>query len=91
MRCPRCENVTLDEIDRSGVTVDRCGQCRGIWLDRGELEKLLARETAEHGESRPQQRDPSYARSRDYDREPPSSDRHQRGHRRKSFWHEIFD
>lgn len=44
MKCPRCESVVLDEADRSGITVDRCPSCRGIWLDRGELEKLMARE-----------------------------------------------
>jgi len=43
MRCPRCETTTLDEKDREGVVVDVCAQCRGMWLDRGELEKLIAR------------------------------------------------
>ncbi len=42
MMCPRCTTTTLDELDRSGIQIDRCGACRGIWLDRGELEKLLA-------------------------------------------------
>ena len=53
MHCPRCENVTLDEMDRAGVTVDRCPECRGVWLDRGELEKILAREARESEEFRP--------------------------------------
>ncbi len=43
MFCPRCENVILDERDRSGVVIDACPSCRGIWLDRGELERLIAR------------------------------------------------
>jgi Zn-finger nucleic acid-binding protein len=42
MRCPRCEGA-LDEREREGVTIDVCRGCRGVWLDRGELEKLLAR------------------------------------------------
>ena len=42
MNCPRCTKDTLDEHERDGVTIDRCRTCRGIWLDRGELEKLLA-------------------------------------------------
>ncbi len=42
MKCPRCEGAVLDERDRSGLTVDVCTSCRGVWLDRGELEKLLA-------------------------------------------------
>jgi Zn-finger nucleic acid-binding protein len=43
MKCPRCETTSLDERDRDGITVDACAGCRGIWLDRGELEKLIAR------------------------------------------------
>lgn len=46
MTCPRCESP-LEERDRDGVTIDVCRQCRGLWLDRGELEKLIARTTAE--------------------------------------------
>ncbi len=46
MKCPRCEAV-LEEKDRDGITIDVCQQCRGIWLDRGELERLIARATAE--------------------------------------------
>ncbi len=47
MKCPRCETPMLDEKDRDGIVVDACAQCRGIWLDRGELEKLIARATRE--------------------------------------------
>lgn len=43
MFCPRCEGEVLEERVRDGVTVDICHGCRGIWLDRGELERLLAR------------------------------------------------
>jgi hypothetical protein len=37
----------LDEREREGVTIDVCQQCRGIWLDRGELERLIARAVEE--------------------------------------------
>ena len=47
MNCPRCERPTLEEKDRSGVTIDVCTQCKGVWLDRGELEKIVARAQAE--------------------------------------------
>ena len=43
MMCPRCEASLMKEMKRDGVTVDVCGECRGMWLDRGELEKLIAR------------------------------------------------
>lgn len=42
MLCPRCHDAFLDEIEREGVIVDVCRKCRGLWLDRGELEKLRA-------------------------------------------------
>lgn len=38
--CPNC-NVGMTQVHRSGVELDICPQCRGVWLDRGELEKLL--------------------------------------------------
>lgn len=41
MRCPRC-GMVLAERTRVGVAVDVCDRCRGVWLDRGELEKVLA-------------------------------------------------
>lgn len=38
--CPNC-NVSMQNVARSGVELDMCPQCRGVWLDRGELEKIL--------------------------------------------------
>jgi uncharacterized protein len=43
MQCPSCGGE-LVELDRSGVRIDACRQCRGVWLDRGELERILERE-----------------------------------------------
>ncbi len=43
MHCPRCDVEVLDERERDGVTIDICPKCRGVWLDRGELERLIAR------------------------------------------------
>ena len=43
MTCPRCQTVVLTERERDGVLVDVCGTCRGLWLDRGELEELPPR------------------------------------------------
>lgn len=47
MKCPRCETTPLEERQREGLTVDVCVGCRGIWLDRGELERLIARAVEE--------------------------------------------
>jgi Zn-finger nucleic acid-binding protein len=93
MKCPRCETTVLDERERNAVVVDVCPQCRGVWLDRGELEKMLAFAGRELAEERAR-----YG----YEREPPSSDRRgyppgdsRYGHRRKKSWLEnlgdIFD
>jgi Zn-finger nucleic acid-binding protein len=46
MKCPHCTDVTLVMTERQGVEIDYCPQCRGVWLDRGELDKLIARDTA---------------------------------------------
>ena len=43
MRCPSCD-ARLVEVDRSDVLVDACPECRGVWLERGELDKILVRE-----------------------------------------------
>jgi uncharacterized protein len=43
MLCPVC-NTELRPTDRQGVEIDVCPKCRGVWLDRGELEKLIERE-----------------------------------------------
>jgi uncharacterized protein len=42
MRCP-VDNETLVMADRNGVEIDYCPKCRGVWLDRGELDKILER------------------------------------------------
>ena len=39
--CPNCQ-VGMREVERRGVLIDVCPQCGGVWLDKGELEKLLA-------------------------------------------------
>ena len=42
MKCPACD-VTLVMADRQGIEIDYCPQCRGVWLDRGELDKIIER------------------------------------------------
>ncbi|PVX86176.1 zf-TFIIB domain-containing protein [Paraburkholderia unamae] len=43
MKCPNCPDVTLALSERQGVELDYCPQCRGVWLDRGELDTLIER------------------------------------------------
>lgn len=42
MKCPKC-NETLIMADRQGIEIDYCPNCRGVWLDRGELDKIIER------------------------------------------------
>ncbi|MBQ3033606.1 MAG: zf-TFIIB domain-containing protein, partial [Deferribacterales bacterium] len=41
MKCPICIDVDLVMSERSGVEIDYCPKCRGVWLDRGELDKII--------------------------------------------------
>lgn len=40
MKCPVCKEVNLVMSDRNGIEIDYCPECRGVWLDRGELDKI---------------------------------------------------
>src|SRR3954447_16877270 len=51
MTCPKCSGP-MRTYERNGVHVDQCADCRGIFLDRGELERLIDAENAWHGASR---------------------------------------
>jgi Zn-finger nucleic acid-binding protein len=90
MLCPVCR-VDLVMSERQGVEIDYCPKCRGVWLDRGELDKVIAK-SMEDSEPPPQPRAPGrgYDERRDhyYD-----DDKHRYGYRRKrkSILGEIFD
>ena len=43
MKCPHCPTATLVITERSGIEIDYCPTCRGVWLDRGELDKIIER------------------------------------------------
>ena len=43
MKCPNCKEVNLVMSDRNGIEIDYCPECRGVWLDRGELDKIIER------------------------------------------------
>lgn len=80
MQCPVCK-VELRMADRQGVEVDYCPQCRGVWLDRGEIDKIVEREMAyNRPQSPPQHSSPPQQpwRGGDYD-----DDDHRHGHYRK--------
>ena len=87
MKCPNCQNTDLLLSDRSGVEIDYCPTCRGVWLDRGELDKII---------ERAERYDEERARGGDRDREDYDRHRHPeyaKPHyqKKKSFWSELFD
>jgi Zn-finger nucleic acid-binding protein len=53
MKCPSC-NVNLVMTDRQGVEIDYCPECRGVWLDRGELDKIIERSAGYSPSAAPQ-------------------------------------
>ncbi len=53
MKCPNCEE-TLIMTERQGVEIDYCPKCRGVWLDKGELDKIIEKS---QGEMRQQNQD----------------------------------
>ena len=88
MKCPSCTETALVMTDRQGVEIDYCPQCRGVWLDRGELDKLIERSVAtappaprtDMSQSQPQFADSDY----EHGRRP-------HGSRKKSWLSDIFD
>jgi len=54
MKCPVCQTPDLVMTDRQGIEIDYCPQCRGVWLDRGELDKIIDRSAPDAGAAPPQ-------------------------------------
>lgn len=106
MQCPVC-SVPLQMMERQGVEIDYCPQCRGVWLDRGELDKILERSAAQAGPApgarlqtpaHPQQ--PPYPQQPGYPQAQPGYrrdhddddwDDHYKKRRRKNWLEELFD
>jgi len=81
MKCPTCD-VSLVMADRNGIEIDYCPDCRGVWLDRGELDKIIERSS----QNIKQKQDDSYAAKQQY---PTDSDyRHKK---KKGLLGELFD
>lgn len=91
MNCPVCREVTLVMADRQGIEVDYCPNCRGVWLDRGELDKIIERVALTQGEASrnstypPDRGSGEYREQRDYD------DDYRRKKKRRGLLDELFD
>jgi len=95
MQCPICQ-IDLMIADRQGIEIDYCPKCRGVWLDRGELDKIIERSASQELTPPPPQ--PQYAPQQP--QYAPHQSSHAPGHghghghkpyRKKSFLEELFD
>ncbi len=92
MNCPTCQ-VSLVMSDRSGVEIDYCPQCRGVWLDRGELDKIIERAASEAQPARPVPQVPNqpYREEPRYKYHDRDDDDYYRKKKKKGFLGDIFD
>ncbi len=91
MACP-IDGTTLVMSERQGIEIDYCPSCRGVWLDRGELDKIIERSSAAEQPAAP----PPQAPNPQWGSPPPQQHYGQGYHgkphkRRKSFLEELFD
>jgi uncharacterized protein len=89
MQCPVCQ-IELKMADRQGVEIDYCPQCRGVWLDRGELDKIIERLTSASFEGRRKAYERDEPLDRRWDDDADERDMY-KSRRRKSFLGELFD
>jgi Zn-finger nucleic acid-binding protein len=106
MKCPVCLQPDLVMSERQGIEIDYCPQCRGVWLDRGELDKIIERSASSPAAAPPPpQQQPGYAQQSGYAQQQPGYGghgerprkydddyRHGHGHKKKrGFLGDIFD
>jgi uncharacterized protein len=105
MKCPVCSTVNLVMSERQGVEIDYCPECRGVWLDRGELDKIIERSVLQEVPSVPPPQpplQPLYPPDQGYygpGQAPGYGHASSQGHghhghkpyRKKSFLEELFD
>jgi len=93
MSCP-VDGTTLVMSERSGIEIDYCPTCRGVWLDRGELDKIIERNAASQA-PQPTAPPPQQQQGGPWQQQPQGQYGHGYGHkpykRRKSFLEELFD
>ncbi|GGU44128.1 zf-TFIIB domain-containing protein [Nocardioides albus] len=97
MQCP-IDGATLVMSERQGIEIDYCPQCRGVWLDRGEIDKIIERSVGApqpggYQQPRQEQRDERRYDKRDYEKRDYDDDRRHdkhRSHHRESWLGDLF-
>lgn len=95
LTCPKCQGQ-MRQYERAGVVVDQCGECRGIFLDRGELDQLISAESQwSSAPSAPPSYDDRRYEQRSYDDDRygqrPYGDKYRHKKKRRSFFEDLFD
>jgi len=89
LNCPACQ-VALVMSDRQGIEIDYCPQCRGVWLDRGELDKIIERSAPQPvARATPQREEPRQDYRRSHGDDDYRGERYPK--RKKSFLEQLFD
>jgi Zn-finger nucleic acid-binding protein len=89
LTCPKCQG-TMRSYERNGVTIDQCSECRGIFLDRGELERLVDAESAWSSERAERSAPPGPPREQHYSDSHQQSSGYPRKKKKESFFEELF-
>ncbi|WP_068620362.1 TFIIB-type zinc ribbon-containing protein [Paenibacillus tuaregi] len=106
MYCPLCDGVQLREVEKNGVLIDVCPSCKGVWLDRGELDKLMSqvneqrpaydewvgqRERDDYRRPQDTNYRPEYGKDRHDSRYPNQGSHGSHGHHHKKKKSSVFD
>lgn len=90
MLCPACK-MELVMSERQNIEIDYCPGCRGVWLDRGELDKIIERSASQETEQRTSNQTPAGLPYGSYENPDHHGGYSKRGYRRKSWLQELFD
>lgn len=91
MLCPVCKSVNLVMSERQGVEIDYCPQCRGVWLDRGELDKIIDKSAGAAAVPVREQAVPTFRDERGHSQHHPKHDHYPHKRKREGFLSDIFD
>lgn len=91
MQCPVCKDQTLTMSERNGIEIDYCPACRGVWLDRGELDKIIERAAGDQAPAAPMRQPVQPAPQHGHGHAHSSQHGDYRHKRKKSFFEELFD
>jgi len=92
MNCPVCNETSLLISERQGVEIDYCPKCRGVWLDRGELDKIIEKSSEGFNRTESQKfENKDYSGDRKFYSEKGYDEDYYKRNKKKSFLNDLFD